>query len=184
VLVVCAAFALLFATQTRARAAVWRTPALLMADSARNYPHGAAALTREAHRRAAAGDVAGCVRALRAAMARGYNRLDHLLQDPAYRPLHEAPPFRAIMEEMANEMIARLGTRPRASQMELRAVAQAYVVLRDWPRAQAVLERALAVGGPLDEQTGRELAELQRRVRLEQRLEKRRRGASDEAAGS
>ena len=155
-----------FVARTYQRAHVWRAAHFFMADAERNYPDGAAAKTRQAHRAAAEGDVEGAVRALRAARARGYNRLDHLLADPAYRPLMGDPRFRALMFEMANEWLERLSRNDDPSQDELRVIAQAQIVLDDLPAAERAMERALRVGGPVNDKVRSELEEIRRQMRL------------------
>ena len=180
----CVGAALVFAYQAHARAGVWTTADSLMLDAAIHYPEGVAARTREARRRALAGDVDGAVASLRSAMGRGYNRLDHLLQDPAYHPLHQAPPFRALMDEMAREMVERLTARERPSQMQWRVVAQAQVVLGEPEAAAASLENAIAADGPLTERSQQELEELRRQLATRARIrEWQRKRAESGAAG-
>jgi uncharacterized membrane protein YhaH (DUF805 family) len=164
------AWTLVFAVQANARASIWRSAETMMADSERNYPDGAAANTRKAGRAARQGDFAGAVRYLEAAHARGYNRLDHILIDPAYGPMQSYPPFVELKREMASEWIERLGPKAESSQVEARALAQAYIVLDDIESALRVVESAANLPGPItsDLQADAEKlrAELARRERL------------------
>lgn len=155
-----------FAVRTYDRASVWETPFGFMTDAELHYPDGAAAKTRQARRAALSGDVQGAVDALNAARARGYNRLDHLLHDPAYAEAMNDPAFHAMIVEMANEWLQRLGENEDPSQMELRLIAQAYIVVGDMEAALRASERALEVGGPLDDRVREDLEELHRHFRL------------------
>ncbi len=165
-----AVYVLVFAVQAHARAGIWHSAESMMADSERNYPDGAAANTRKAGRAARQGDFDGAVRYLEAAHARGYNRLDHILIDPAYGPLHGYPPFDALKREMAREWVDRLQAKAASSQVEARALAQAYIVLDDLESALRVVETAAGIPGPItaDLQSDAEKlrAELARRERL------------------
>jgi hypothetical protein len=137
-----------------------------MADAERNYPDGTAAKTRQAVRAARDGDIETAVALLRQAHARGYNRLDHLLQEPAYAPYLEDPRFRALLVEFADGMLAHLGRSESPSQLELHVMALAHEVRGDTDAAVRALERALAVGGPIDARIERDLAALRRNQRL------------------
>jgi hypothetical protein len=163
----CAAMLLVFASQSHTRAGVFQTGNHFMLDAEMNYPEGAAAMTRQAHRAAEIGDVDGAVAALRAAMARGYNRLDHVLGDPAYQPYLDDPRFRPIVVDLANEWLSRLGRTKEPSQMELRVIAQAHIVLGDLPAAERALRQAKKVGGPLDERVRFDLEMLERQKRFQ-----------------
>ena len=142
---------LVFAMRSFDRAYVWRAPFFVMADAEKNYPQGTAAKTRQATRAALVGDADTAVAALRAAYARGYNRLDHLL-GPQYNRIQDDAAFMALKREMAREWVDRVEVRPSPSQVELRAAAQGYVVLGQLDAAVRAIERALEVGGPVDEE--------------------------------
>ncbi len=169
-LVLASVWVVVFAAQANARAGIWRSAESMMADSERNYPDGAAANTRKAGRAARQGDFAAAVGYLEAAHARGYNRLDHILIDPSYRPMQGYPPFDALKQEMAREWIERLGANPGSSQVEARALAQAYIVLDDLEAALRVIENAAAMPGPITAELQGDAdklrAELARRERL------------------
>jgi len=165
-----------FALRSHERARIWRSSEFMMADAELHYPDGAAAQTRKATRAAMAGDVDATVAALRVARARGYNRLDHLLGEPAYASLQSDPRFRAVLLEMAQEWLDRLQLNPSPSQLELRLVAQAHVVLDDLPAAIRAIERALEVEGPISEDLERDLETLSRSQRIREHTRKRRAG--------
>ena len=149
-----------FGFRANARARYWQSAHLLMADAELNYPEGAAAKTRQARRAALAGDIDGVVEALRAAQQRGYNRLDHLLNDPAYARIQGDPSFRALLDDMAREWLERIQRNPRPSQIELRVIAQAQIVLGDLDAAVEAIERALAVDGPIEDDLRQALVNL------------------------
>jgi len=157
---------LVFAMRSFDRAYVWRAPFFVMADAEKNYPQGTAAKTRQATRAALVGDAETAVAALRAAYARGYNRLDHLL-GPQYNRIQDDAAFMALKREMAREWVDRVEVRPSPSQVELRAAAQGYVVLGQLDAAVRAIERALEVGGPVDEEIlHRDLERMERALRF------------------
>jgi hypothetical protein len=166
---VCALLLGLLGWRTWERAHVWRGAQFVMADAERNYPEGTAAKTRQAVRAARSGDIETAVALLRQAYARGYNRLDHLLQEPAYAPYLGDPRFRALLVEIADGLLAHLGRNESPSQLELHVMALAHEVRGDTDAAVRTLERALAVGGPIDAQIERDLAALRRNQRLRER---------------
>ncbi len=159
-----------FASATHARAYVFRSVDSFMADTERHYPDGAAAATRKASRAAREGDFPAAVQYVRAAQARGYNRLDHILQDPALSAMQGYPEFDVIMVEMANEWLERLTPNPRPSQIELRAIAQAHIVLDDLPTALLTIERGLELPGPISAKLEADVVMLKRQISLNERL--------------
>jgi len=160
-----------FAYATHSRAAIFQAAELLMADAERNYPNGAAANTRKASRAARAGDFEGAVQYLRLAQQRGYNRLDNLLADPSYNQLQSYPPFIEVREEMAHDWLNRLLKNPEPSQIELRNIAQAHIVLGDLPAALAAIERGMDLRGPISEDLLGDAEMLSRQIGLQRRLE-------------
>ena len=150
----------LFAVRSVDRAAVWKSPARVVADAARNYPNGVSASLLRAKRAAQFGDVDGAVAALRAAKARGYNRFEQILGDPALAPVRADPRFQAVVREMAADWIASFARKSNPTQHELRMVAAAHVARGEYRDAIAVLERALALDGPLHASLRRDLGEL------------------------
>jgi hypothetical protein len=176
-----AAYAVLvtwLAILTWMRAPVFVSADALMADAERHYPDGAAAHTRRAGRAAASGDLEGAVAHLRAAWARGYNRVDHLIADPRYAVLHEDPDFIALKHEMADDWISRLADDPAPTHYKARALAQAYVAKGDLESAMRVIEAAAERPGPISDSLREDAEELRRRIRLERRLEAERDAAA------
>jgi tetratricopeptide (TPR) repeat protein len=169
----------LFALRSNERARVWRLPEFMMADAELHYPEGAAAQTRKAKRAALMGDIDAAVTALRAAHARGYNRLDHLLGEPAYARFQGDPGFRALLDELATEWLDRLEGNPSPSQLELRVVAQAHIVLEDLPAAIRAIERALELEGPITADLEGDLEALKRSQRIRERTRGRASGSRE-----
>jgi hypothetical protein len=169
-----AALAVLLAlgARTHARARVFRNAEFMMADAELHYPDGVAAKTRQATRAARRGDADAAIEALRAAHARGYNRLDHLLNEPAYQALRSDPRFQALLVEVADEQLAYLARNDTPSQLELHLAALAHLVRGDTAAAVGALERALEVGGPIDEQIRRDLDAVRARLRRERAAER------------
>ncbi len=154
-----------FAWRSFDRAHVWQTAYSVMADVERNYPEGTAAKTRQATRAAAVGDADTAVALLRGAHARGYNRLDHLLHE-SYARIAEAPSFQALKREWAREWIERLTRDESPSQLELRPVAQAHVVLGDLSAARRATLLAIEIGGPITAELEEDLDKLDRAIRF------------------
>jgi hypothetical protein len=123
-----------------------------------------AAQTRIARRLALTGDAEGAVRALRAARARGYNRLDHLLSERGYDRIRSSSAFDTLVNELAIEWIERYEKIERPDQHEYRVMAQAYIVLGDLEVAIRKLEAGVEVKGPITE-TLREELEAVRRIK-------------------
>jgi hypothetical protein len=159
-----------FAVASHGRASVFRSAEMLMADAELNYPNGAAANTRKASRAARMGDFPTAVRHLRLAHERGYNRLDHLLQDPNYGPMQEYPEFVELKHAMADDWIGRLGHKQSPSQIEARAIAQAYIVKDDLPAALRVIEAATLVPGPMTDELRGDADMLRREIDRRARL--------------
>jgi tetratricopeptide (TPR) repeat protein len=150
----------LFAWRSHERAAIWRSPAAVVADAAHHYPDGVSAHLLRAKRAAQLGDVDVAVEGIRAAMARGYNRYEQLLVDPGFAPVRGAPAFTAVIREIAAGWI-EAGQRWRdPTQGELRRLASAHLVRGERDAALALLRRALARGGPLDEAIRADLSAL------------------------
>ncbi len=150
----------LFAARSAERARLWRSPILLLADAAAHYPEGVGAALLRAQRAAQARDAGTAVAALRAARARGYNRFQQLLADPALAPVQGNPDFQALVREMAGDWIESYARKGSLTQLELRTVAGAHVARGELREAVRLLERALEVGGPTDAQTREDIAAL------------------------
>jgi len=158
----CAIMLLGFAWHSHARARLWRSSVFLMADSARNYPDGVSAHLVRAQRAAGKGDIDAVVASVRHAVDRGYLRFQQLESDPALAKVREHPKFRTVINEIALLRIQRFQKKTNPTQLELRTVARAYAIRGEVLDAKRVLERALDVGGPKDEETRADLAELQK----------------------
>jgi hypothetical protein len=155
-----AAMALLvaFAVRSSARAAVYRSDLALTLDSAEHYPDGLPARRLQAAEAARRGDVDAVVAALRAAVARGFDRFGDLEQDPTFDPIRNDPRFRAVVAEVAAAWIAHVEPRGHLTQQELVMLGQAYRARGEWDRAVAALEQAAADPGPNAGQARAELA--------------------------
>ena len=155
-----------FAAQAHDRARLWRSEALVMAESARNYPDGRAALLNRARRAARTGDASGAALALGDLQRRGFNRLDVLLKDPVYAPLRGDPAFDAVLADMAAYWIAVIKDKPDPSQLDLHLLGVSYHLRAETSAAVDALQRALALEGPESDQIRRNLEEVRRVERL------------------
>lgn len=174
---VAAAVVVAFASLAFARARLWSEPELLVAASEARYPRGEVALLRGARRAALAGDAGAAVDGVRAAMARGYDRLDALLADPAYRALRGDARFDALVAELARGQIERARARGARAQSDLRVIGQAQWILGERDAALASLRAALERPGPYADAIRAEVAALEREARIE--AARARRGGSD-----
>jgi hypothetical protein len=151
---------------SRSRAALWTSENRVLDDAALHHPGGVAANLIAARRAASAGDVEGAIELLEACRARGWDYY-RILLDPNQRewePVRSDPRFQALIARIADGAIAETERRARLTQMELWDLASAYRLRERWPDALAALERARAVGGPLDP----ELPDEMTKVRIEQ----------------
>ncbi len=159
------AVAVVFGAQAHDRAALWRQPTRLMADSALHFPDGRTAHVLRARRAARVGDADRAVAELRAAWERGYNRFQEIQADSAYAAIRGDPEFRALLREIAGWWVDEIGAKPDPTQLELRTLAVAHLA-RDEPEAALRrLEQALAVGGVLDDQIRGEIERVRAQVR-------------------
>jgi protein O-mannosyl-transferase len=149
-----------FGVHSHARAAIWRSPATILADSARHYPNGVSANLMRAKAAALRADAPAAVAAIRAAMARGYNRYEQLLADPAFQQIADDPEFRAVVRDIAAGWIEAGRGWEHPSQMELRKLASAHAVRGERDEAVALLRRALETPGPLEAEIRDDLARL------------------------
>ena len=177
------AFCLLFSLRAYQRSHTWRGVPYFMAEAERNYPNGLSALTRKASRAAAAGQAEAAVRSLNAAHERGYNRLDHVLGDPNYQRISETPEFQALVARWAEEWLVQMQQSEDPSQIELRVIAQAQILLGDLEAAERAILRAIEVGGPKDDDVQNDLAQIRRHLRMQQaqqaQQDRQRRDAGD-----
>ena len=142
---------ILFSQASFGRAALWRSSITLLIDAARNNPDGIAANMLRARRAAAIGDVEGTVGPLRTAHLRGWDWYEGLLTDPVFAPVRPDPRFQALVRELAEAAVARLQRLNRETQQDLVQLADAYRLLGENAKAEALLERALALGGAVDD---------------------------------
>ena len=154
------ATAVAFGAHAFQRASLWGAPEKLLADAAAHYPDGRAAQLVEAGRAMQAQDADAAIAALRRAWRLGFNRFELLEVDPVFAPLRSDPRFGALLREIAGSWIERIEARPHPTQLELRALAQAYFLRGERGAAIEALERALAVGGPVDDLIRNDLAML------------------------
>jgi hypothetical protein len=138
---------ILFAVQSRERAGIWRSEALLLADSVRHYPDGPTAQWLRARDAALRGDDAAAMAALRAATAGGPRGFQEIAVEPAFARLRGRPDFEALQDELARRQIAGLSRAGRLTEANLMHLALAHARLGDTDAARAALERALAQGG-------------------------------------
>lgn len=167
--VVLAGVLVAFGAQAHERSRVWRSGFHMMADAERHYPEGMAARTRQATRAARAGRIDEAVAALRAANARGYVRLSQILAEPAYQPYLDDPRFRALLTDIATQVIERKRAIGDRSQEGLRTMAFAHYVRGEYDDAIALLEEALDAGDLHDDLVQSDLDAVRRAKRLHTR---------------
>lgn len=156
-----------FAVAANRQARLWTHPERLLLQTEQAYPEGQVARLRAAHRAAAAGDAETTVALLRPAVELGYDRLDVLLSDPAYRSVRGYPGFDAIVDELARRIVDRVAVRDDPSQVELRVSAQALLVLGELAASEDTYRRALGRPGPHAESIRIELESVRRQRRFE-----------------
>ncbi len=156
----------LLAWRVQERAHIWKTAYAMMGDAEAHYPEGMAAQTRIARRLALAGDAEGTVRALQAARARGYNRLDHLLSETGYNGIRNHPSFVALINDLAREWLDRYEAIESPDQYEYRLMAQAYIVLDNLDTAIERIRSGVAAGGPITAELEADLEALLRSQRI------------------
>ena len=148
----CAALALTaiggLAWRSHAQAGAWRSAATLALASAARYPEGLPAQLLAAQRAALRNDAPATVAALRAAVARGYDRYDALEQAPIYDGVRADPAFQQLQREMAASWVALSRTLAHPSRADLLARADACRVLGDDECVHASRDQAARMGGP------------------------------------
>ncbi|MCH2169247.1 hypothetical protein MK489_00570 [Myxococcota bacterium] len=155
VLVLC-----VFTWHSHDRSKIWRKAIFVSTDAALHYPNGVSAQLLSAKRAAQIHDVETATARIRAAMDRGFYRFQQLDGDPGFAPIREHPEFRALINEIAEIRIEMFKELENPTQLELRTVARAHAVRGEIDETIAVLKRALAVGGPKDAETRRDLAAI------------------------
>jgi hypothetical protein len=148
-----------FAVHAHARAGVFRSGYAFMRDSQLHYPDGIQGSLLRAALAAGEGDAEGALDALETAYERGHRDVFILLRDPTFDRIEREPRFQALVGRGARWWIERLEARSDPTQLELRNLAESYLIVRDHDGALRALERALA------HPDGRHQAELQELVR-------------------
>jgi len=142
-----AAACLHFAATSRARAGLWVSDARVMADAVRHYPEGTMAHYVRARGAARDRDAERAAAELRLAARNPAFGFQHVRTDPKLDPIRKTAAFRALLEELAREHVARSGDEGRMAETDLISLAQAQLTVDDPGGALATLERALARGG-------------------------------------
>ncbi|MCC6640666.1 MAG: hypothetical protein IT386_05830 [Deltaproteobacteria bacterium] len=153
-----------FAVRSHERAAVFRSSTTLMLDSARRYPAGLSANLLQAQRAGQSGDAAAVAEALRRASDLGFDSFFAVETEPSMQGVRNDPRVRAAVAEMAARWIEVARRRGYSTPRELQIWARAHAVRGEWKEAAALLERALAQGGPLQAEVQRALAEARRHL--------------------
>ena len=153
-----------FAVRSHERASVFRSHVTLMLDSARRYPEGLSASLLQARCAAQDGDAGAAAEALRRANALGFDSFFAIDDEPAMQRVRGDSRVRAAIAEMAASWIDTAKRRGYSTPRELQLWAQAHAVRGEWAEAAALLERAIAQGGPLEPDLRRALAEARRHL--------------------
>ncbi len=156
------------ASRSHARAEIWSSPRSVLADTIRNYPDGVSAHLARARRAAALGDAEGAAESLEAAWGRGFNRLDEVWRQRSYARVQDDPRFQTVLREMADWWLDWGAGLDRPTQAELRSMALARLVRGEPEEAVALLERAVAQGGPDDANLRAVIAQLRSQQRSPQ----------------
>lgn len=142
------------------RARLWSSPALLLADSAANYPDGIQAHLQRARRAANAGQPEQIAAELRGALALGFDRFEQILADPATSAYGAHPDVQRVLRDMAARWVERYAGHDDLSQAEWLSLGFAHQVRAERDAARRAFTRALARGGPLDDNVRAALREL------------------------
>lgn len=138
----------LFAWRSHAQAHHWRSAVTLAMASAARYPEGLPAQLLAAQRAALRGDADATVRALRAAVARGYDRFQPLAEAPAYDAVRRDPAFQQLVRDIAASWIESSLRLEHPTRADLLARAEAYRVLGDSAGAAAARDQAARAQRP------------------------------------
>jgi hypothetical protein len=153
------------AGRSHARAEIWSSPGSVVADAIRNYPDGIAAQLARAGGAARDGDAEAAAESLRAAWARGFNRLDQVWGQPPFAQVQHDPRVQAVLREIADWWLDWGAALEAPTQAELRSMALARLVRGEPDQALALLEQALDRGGPDDANLRAVIAQLRSRQR-------------------
>ena len=152
-----------FAVQARERAGLWMSFEQVAQDSMRHYPDGLWAHLLRARQAAQEGDGERSAAELRAAFELGNRDYSTVTADPIFRRVLQHPSFQKLLVDMADWWIGRINVIDKPNQLQLYQLASAYWLRGNFAEAQRALERALAVGGPVDERVKADLARFNRR---------------------
>jgi hypothetical protein len=139
-----------WALWSRDRAALWSAEDRVLADAARRWPDGVPSHLLAARRAARQGDIEKAIAELEVCRARGWDYYTFLQNHPDFEPVRGAPRFQALIRDFAGDLVARASRTRRHTQLDLRDVAEAHRLRGELPQAIAALERAVALGGPVD----------------------------------
>jgi len=151
------------------RTRVWSDPALVDLDAIQRYPDGLLANIRLAQQAALRGDADEAVARLNATVDRGNYHLWSLQSEPTWDPVRDHPGFQDVLVRMARYWVEVEPKYQHPSQLDLRAFADAYMLLGDYDAAEERLKRALEVEGLRDDEVRMQLVKL--RIRRERERE-------------
>jgi hypothetical protein len=155
------ALAIFFAVNSHLRATVWRSDLTMLADAAAHYPEGSSARYLEGLGAASRGDVTAGITALRAAVRRGIDPRQ-LVMDPRLRTLHGSAEYRAFAESELALWLEDKQRRDWSSPAQRSGMARVQIFLGRYDEAIANLEQALEQAGPLEPALRADLAEAER----------------------
>jgi hypothetical protein len=149
-----------YLVRTADYARIWRSPALVYAESMRNFPEGRAAYEHRAANAARVGDAEAAAAALRVLTDRGESRFEHLVTDPRWASVREDPRVKEVIRERATWWIEQQHEIGRLTWMEHRLLAHAHMVRGEYRDAARHLEVALSSAPIQTDLIERELAEI------------------------
>jgi len=166
---VAVALVLVLGLRSHERARVWRSPAAVELDTIHHYPDGISANVFRSAQAAQRGDAEQAAAEARRAFELGFHRFMHFYEVPAFAAVRGDPVFQALLVEMAGRWIEETRQMPSPTQADLRVRAHAHIVRGEYAEAEALLERALQLGGGFDELVRAELTQVRATLRREGR---------------
>jgi len=164
----CTLVLIFFALRAHERATLWGDPRQIDLDAIQRFPEGLVAHLENSRTAARRGDVEAVVGHLNFAVERGVLDFYSYRADPVWNPVRRDPRFQAVLAEMARRWLLLEPLYVNPSQVELRGLAHARILLGDYLEARDLLVRAIETGGLRDDQIRRELVtvklELERRA--------------------
>jgi hypothetical protein len=149
-----------FAAQSYEVSKLYGQPERLYELAADRYPDGTVARQMRAREAAWRGDVDATLSELRGMRIQYGPMLFELLADPTYEGIRQDPRFQSFITELARAHIEELDD-PQ-SQLALRQLAFAHMILGDQDAAERAIRRGLELEGPIREQLRADLDELAR----------------------